>query len=103
VELAFARWTQVPCASVHTTTTDAVKSTWPLQVLGLYLFAFRGADIEMLALNHAYGVEIAVGLIAFIIVTIRVRQAITSRNLEPALDPVADDALLMLKLSEGDA
>ena len=101
-ELAFAGWTTVPCASVHAATTDAVKSNWPLQVLGLYLFAFRGADVEMLALRHDHGVAIAVIAMVTIVVTMRVRQAVRSRDLEPALDPVADDALLMLRLSEGD-
>lgn len=101
-ELAFAGWTRVPCASIHAATTDAVKSNWPLQVLGLYLFAFRGADVEMLALRHDYGVAIAVTVIVAALVTMHVRQTVRSSDLEPALDPVADDALLMLRLSEGD-
>ena len=68
----------------------------------LYLFAFRGADLEMLALGHERGVTIAIAIMAAAIVAIRARQAITSRDLEPTLDPVADDSLLMLRLSEGD-
>jgi hypothetical protein len=102
VELALFNWTKVPCASVHATEADTVKSKWPLQVLALYLFAFRGADVEMLALHTQHGVAITAGAIAIVIVVLRVRAAITSRGLEPALDPVSDDAPLMLSLSAND-
>jgi hypothetical protein len=101
LELAFASWTKAPCASVHASATESVKSTWPLQVLGLYLFAFRGADIEMLALNHAHGVEVAVAAMFAIIIGMRMRQA-ASPDLKLTLDPVSDDGLLILRLSEGD-
>jgi len=57
----------------------------------------------MLALNTQHGVAITAGAIAIVIVVLRVRAAITSRGLEPALDPISDDAPLMLSLSEGDA
>ena len=103
LELALASWASVPCATVHATVSDALKSRWPLQVLGLYLFAFRGADIEMLALGHESGVAIAVAGMATVIIALRVRQMVTSRNLEPALDPVPEDGLLLLSLSGGDA
>ncbi len=101
--LALMHWTLVPCATVHVTASDAVKSKWPLQVLGLYLFAFRGADLEMLALRHDGGVTIAVAIMVAVTVAIRVREAVIPREIEPLLDPVADDSLLMLRLSEGDA
>lgn len=101
-ECALMNWTLVPCATVHVTASDAVKSKWPLQVLVLYLFAFRGADVEMLALRHERGVTIAIAVMIAVIVAIRVRQAITSRDAAPILDPVADDSLLLLRLSEGD-
>jgi len=103
VEFALLNWTKVPCASVHAAEADTVKSKWPLQVLGLYLFAFRGADVEMLALNTRHGVAITAGAIAIVIVVLQVRAAITSRGLEPALDPISDDAPLMLSLSANDA
>jgi hypothetical protein len=102
LELTFASWTKVPCASVHAAATESVKSTWPLQVLGLYLFAFRGADIEMLALNHAHGVEFSIAGMFAIIVCMRLRQA-ASPDRKLTLDAVSDDGLLMLRLSEGDA
>jgi hypothetical protein len=102
-EFALLNWTLVPCAAAQVTAADAVKSKWPLQVLGLYLFAFRGADMEMLALGHAQGIAIAVGLMLATIVALRVRQAITSPNAESSLDALSDDPLLMLRLSESDA
>ena len=103
LELALANWTSVPCATVHATASEALKSRWPLQVLGLYVFAFRGADVAMLALGHEHGVTIAVAAMATAIIGLRMRQAVTSRSLEPALDPVSDDRLLLLSLSESDA
>src|SRR6478735_4009086 len=103
LELALTNWTSVPCATVHATASEALKSRWPLQVLGLYVFAFRGADVAMLALGHEHGVAIAVAAMAIAITALRVRQAVTSRSLEPTLDPVSDDRLLMLSLSESDA
>jgi len=57
----------------------------------------------MLALGHEHGVAIAVAAMAIAITALRVRQAVTSRSLEPTLDPVSDDRLLMLSLSESDA
>jgi len=102
-ELALARWTGVPCASVRTVATEAVKSTWPLQVLGLYLFAFRGADLEMLALAHADGVTYAVASTAVLILVLRTRHVITSAHLESTLEESADDTPLLLRLSAGDA
>lgn len=102
LELSLANWTSVPCATVHATASDSLKSRWPLQVLGLYLFAFRGADVAMLALRHEHGVAIAVATMITAIIALRVRQAVMSRGMETALDPVADDGLLLLSLSEVD-
>ena len=82
-------WTLVPCATVHATASEAVKSKWPLQVLGLYLFAFRGADLEMLALaSRATVSTIAIAIMAAAIVA---APCATGRHIarrEPMLDPV---------------
>ena len=81
----------------------AVQGDKHWQVLALYLFAFRGADVAMLALGHEHGVAIAIAIMVTAIVALRVRQAWTAVSLEPALDSVSDDGLLRLSLSSNDA
>jgi hypothetical protein len=100
-ELALRTWMLVPCATPHAATADALTSTWPLQALGLYLFAFRGADVEMLALGQPHGVAVAVAVMAALTIAIRIRQTTTRRDAEPTLDAITDEALLTLRLSEG--
>jgi len=97
-ELAFARWSKVPCGSLHAPAGDSVKSRWPLLVLFLYLFAFRGADLQMYALSHVMVwpiVAVACG------VAIGVRAWAGGAG-EPTID-VAADGLSLLHLSESDA
>lgn len=98
VELAFARWSKVPCGSLHAPAGDSVKSRWPLIVLFLYLFAFRGADIQMYALTHG---------IVWPVVAVACVVAIGARAWgggtgEPMID-LAPDGLSLLHLSGSDA
>jgi hypothetical protein len=101
-ELAFARWRTIPCASAFVAATDAVRSRWPLLVLCLYLFAFRGADLQMFALRHDAMVWVIVAGAAGIGVTIRLYERAATRTAMPAID-VMPDGLSALHLSELDA
>jgi hypothetical protein len=73
VEVAVSGWARLPCASLHAADTSTVRSKWPLQVLTLYLFAFRGADVEMLALSRWGGVSMTVAVLGGVIVALRIR------------------------------
>lgn len=101
IELSLARWTRLPCASLDVAATDSVRSKWPLQVLVLYLFAFRGADLEMLALRRAGGVPVALCVIAMVVGGIRA----TERRRRPSAVTVdvVDDGPLLLQLSGREA
>ena len=98
-ELAFARWVKVPCGSLHATAGDSVKSRWPLVVLFLYLFAFRGADLQMYALARGYAVWPVVAVGIMIAVTLHARASVSG---EPTID-IAPEGLSLLKLSGSDA
>jgi hypothetical protein len=100
-ELAFARWTKVPCGSLHAAAGDTVKSRWPLLVLFLYLFAFRGADLQMYALVHGSVVWIVAAVEILIGLAVRRRE-----QTRPAVQPTIDlepDGPSLLHLSGSDA
>jgi hypothetical protein len=97
VEIAIATWTRIPCASLHVVETSTVQSKWPLQVLTLYLFAFRGADVAMVALRRPGGVLVTVAAIAAVIAALRVRGRGRTERL--VIDP-EPDALQSLRLHE---
>jgi hypothetical protein len=98
-ELAFARWSKVPCGSLHAPAGESVKSRWPLIVLFLYLFAFRGADLQMYALSHDNALSAIVAVGIAIAVTFHLRASVGG---EPTID-VAPDGLSLLHLSGSDA
>jgi hypothetical protein len=103
VELALRDWRLVPCASLHESGTEGVKSTWPLQMAGLYLFAFRGADVEMLALRSPDGVALVVGLLAAIVVIMRLLDVRNTIDSAVVLDTAPDSQLALLQLSDAEA
>jgi hypothetical protein len=100
-ELAFARWTKIPCGSLHAPASETVKSRWPLLVLFLYLFAFRGADLQMYALAHGSVVWVIAGLEILIALAMRRRQHVRAVE-QPSID-VEPDGLSLLHLSGSDA
>ncbi len=96
-DLAFARWVKVPCGSLHATAGDSVKSHWPLVVLFLYLFAFRGADLQMYALAHGSLVWIVTGLELIAAMALRRRDGPGADD-APTID-LAPEGLSLLHLS----
>jgi len=98
VELAFLRWARIPCGSLHANTGDMVKSRWPLVVLFLYLFAFRGADLQMYALSHRGAVWLMGAVLVALTAAIRYHDH--GRG-QPVID-VPDDGLALLQLSGSD-
>jgi hypothetical protein len=100
VEVAIAGWSRLPCASLHAADTSSVRSKWPLQILTLYLFAFRGADVEMLVLSRWGGVLTTVVVLAVIIVVLRIRARIKQERLLVDADTGAP---LWLRLNEESA
>lgn len=97
-QLAFARWTTIPCGSLHAAAIETVKSRGPLLVLFLYLFAFRGADLEMYALMRGNTMWV---IIAFVLSGALVIRYQSERTGGPVLD-VPSDGLSLLQLSGTD-
>jgi hypothetical protein len=98
-ELAFSRWTKIPAASLHAAATDSVKSTWPLVVLFLYLFAFRGADVEMFALRHGTGAWLLAAALTLTTVVVRLHSNRAAVTQPPTID-VAPEGLALLTLGD---
>jgi hypothetical protein len=97
VEVAIASWNRIPCASLHAAETSSVRSKWPLQILTLYLFAFRGADIEMLVLSRPVAVYATVAMLALVVVILRARARARQDRLLVDADT---DGLQLLRLTE---
>jgi hypothetical protein len=97
VEVAVAGWTRLPCASLHAADTSTVRSKWPLQILTLYLFAFRGADVEMLVLDNPAATLATVFVLVAVIASLRARSRTRQDRL---LVDAETDALQTLRLHE---
>jgi len=83
-ECALFRWGRVPFACEHAAVSQTVKWHWVAFLLALNLFAFRVADVQMIALASAGGAITFVAVAAGAIVLVRVlrRRGIWRETLE---------------------
>jgi hypothetical protein len=100
VEWVFCGWAKVPFGAAHNPGGESIKSRWLLFVLLLNLFAFRGADLQLLALRSAAGPVVYIAATLAAIVVSRCVSRRQASRLAVAFDEPTEAGSVALNLSE---
>jgi hypothetical protein len=98
-ELALSNWTKIPFASAHEPATETLKSKAAFYVTALLMYQFIVPEIQIRALRSWRTTLMQVGILAIIVVALRVWRSHTLRRRTPTFD-VATSETTTLNLSE---
>jgi len=100
IQCALFGWTKVPFASAHAPSPEVLKAKWPIYVVALYLYAFKLANWQFVALRSTRALA---AYMAAAVITILVIQWLRARKLRRAtlqFDVIDSYAIDRLNLSE---
>jgi hypothetical protein len=99
-EAALAGWTKIPFAAAHEPAAMTLRKKWPFYVFALHVYGFILAEAQLLALQSTAGAwrYLAAGFI--VTAALRLKRERELRNQTPTFDPVDEDGLQTLNLSE---
>ncbi len=100
VEFVFRGWTKVPFACLNAPAAETIKSRWLLFLVGLNVFAFRGADLQLLALGSSRATLVYIVAAVGAIVVTRAASLRRARRLTVTFDDPTESGSVALNLSE---
>jgi len=100
VEWVFRGWAKVPFACPHVPAGETIKSRWLLFLVALNVFAFRGADLQLLALGSFKATLVYIVVTVGAIVVTRAASRRHASRLALAFDEPPESGPVALNLSE---
>jgi hypothetical protein len=100
VEAALHEWVKIPLTCAHELGGQAVKTRWLVFIATLYIFAFRGADVQASVLESGRSSLTYFGTVVLAALVLAWWHSRRSRALTVQFDETDTDAPQTLSLSE---
>jgi hypothetical protein len=100
IECVVRGWTKIPFTCAHAPAEGTIKFRWLLLLLALYVFAFRGADLEEAALGSWWGTASFVAGCCVAAAIVRLMSTERRRPVHVPFDVEANNGFATLDLSE---